>query len=411
MFLKNTEGLLDALDRTLKHARGASFYARRLPKSLGSLADFEAIKTLDKNTAARVQESLRVKGVALPDDLSGAGIVSSATTRQGRPLRILRAPFEHAHTNGTALSKSKTRTLRLASPRHGVQFGAPDQVVLPATHHENTADVMWELLHEQERKIIAMVSPVSTLKWTTLLLQSRGIKNAKSTFLKAIGTTGYCLTAHAKLWLEAFWGVALLDNYSLSELPGYAAMCTHCGYQHWEGAPIYFELLDPLTQKPTRAKWGELVATTIVPSVRLMPLIRYQTGDLIERGPLCKMSASRGVRFIGRKKDSIVREVKGKTALCVSGRSLLEWGEKTPEVAQVLHPVERLGRLPPSGIGVPKVRVQEGAVHAELRFDTKVYAERAKVLENEIKKLTRHGVSVFVHGPGALDMRSWARKL
>ncbi len=421
MFARDTSATRRALDAAIEHARGAPFYAKRLPdKPPSSLAAFARWPLLDKATAAAHQEQLRVKGVRGPDAMSAAGTVSSATTREGRPLRILRSPDEGPAGHDPAghppaPPPAVERTVRIASPRHGVQWPTRDnQVLLPATWHDNTVDVLCELLAETKDPVRGLVAPVSSLKFITVVLARRGQPVRHR--LKGIGTTGYPLTAHARAWMERVWNVPLYDNYSLSELPGYAFTCEACGHQHWDGAPTLFELIDPVTLRPTRARWGELVATTLPPEVKLMPLVRYRTGDLVKKGPRCPRQGEAGLRFCGRTTDSLVTRRAGRAHLVVGGRDLLEWGEMSVEVGQVPHPAERLGRIPPgSGIGVPKVVLRDRTIHAELRVDPAVYPDRAAVVRQQLRELWRppvpRDVKVRLHGPGALDLERWALKL
>lgn len=72
----------------------------------------------------------------------------------------------------------------------------------------------------------------------------------------------------------------------------------------------YFELVDPVTKKPTKKKVGELVVTTIYNEC--FPIIRYATSDLVEiskESCPCGCSSPRITRFLGRSDDML--KVKG----------------------------------------------------------------------------------------------------
>jgi len=373
---------------------------------------------LTKELAAQHQEALRVPGLKPSPDTLLAGVVSSATTRSGRPLRILHSAEESAPWPQDDGVPVKDRTLVLYSPRHGVRLGeGPGRVLLPVTPHPNTVDVLLDLLGPAIRpRIRYLVAPVSALKWITVALQERGV-DPSALQVREIGTNGYTLTDHARLWLSRAWGAPVYDNYSLSEIPGYAAECDTCGFLHWSGLPVVTELLDPLTRAPVRGNLGELVITTLFPGVMLMPLIRYATGDLVLRGPLCSVTGTRGMKFAGRVTQSLIARGRPASVVTVAGRDLQEWAEAAVEVAQHPHPLEAMGRVPPSDIGVPKVTVDPSAwcVNVELRFDPARHPERAARVSADLAEHCFRGRAkrpeIRLMRSGSLDLARLALKL
>lgn len=408
---------------TLRHASAAPYYRkawRSVWRQVDGQKTLHRLPLLSKQTAAQVQEDLRVPGVPPTPAWLSAGVVSSATTRTGRPLRILHSPAEDPEgpTPPASQRTVRPRTLVLFSPRHGMRRSeGPDRVMLPVTPHVNTVDVLLDLLAGSGRgRIHAMVTPLSALKWITVALQERSVSPA-SLGVQDIGTTGYTLTWHARRWLARAWNARLWDNYSLSEVGGYAWECEACEHLHWEGPPVIFERVDPLTGGPVTGNLGELVLTTLVPHVQLMPLVRYATGDLVRVGPRCAATGSRGVQFLGRVQHSLVRKVRGQTRYAVLARDLLEWAEATPDVMQHPHPMEQLGQVPPSDLGVPKAVVDAGThtVNVELRFDPARYPERAASVSAALaRQVFRNGAprpAIALHRPGSMDVAAWARKL
>ncbi len=353
----------------------------------------EAQPFLDKETAASQQEALVIAGVAPAPSAFAAGIVSSATTRAGRPLRVQLSAGEVAAAEGAPALPGEEATLQIVSPRHGVRPAAGPRTILPATLHRNTVDVVAELLASGRYR--SLVAPLSTLKWITVALGEAGV-SCGSFGLQAIGTNGYAVTRHARRWLEPLWRAPLFDNWSMSELRGYAHPCGACGFSHWVGAPVWFEALGT---GPVR----ELVATMILPHGERMPLIRYRTGDLMERGPVCARTGTRGLRFRGRISTSIPG--------AVLSRDLLEVTEATPDVAMEPHPAEVLGLVGPSDIGVPKARVAGGRVEVELRWDPARYPERAAEVRAAIEGACLRPTEIVLRRPGSLDFVREARKL
>lgn len=427
MFFPSSRQQSDALVSTLARAHRAPHYARTWGQAWTRVRDARGLvhlPVLTKEDAAEHQEDLRVPGVSPSPDGLLAGVVSSATTRTGRPLRVLRSAEElggHAVVDDAGSTSSpavRQRTLVLFSPRHGVRLQeGPGRVLLPVTPHPNTVDVLVDLLQNtQGPPFRFLVAPVSALKWITVAMQERGLQPHRLG-IREVGTNGYTLTRHARDWLGAAWGARMWDNYSLSEVPGFAWECGRCGFLHWEGARVVAELLDPHSRKPVKGPLGELVLTTLWPDVQLMPLIRYATGDLVWRGPRCPEQGTRGVRFAGRVGQGLQRLVKGVTTHVLLARDLLEWAEATPDVAQHPHPLERMGTVPPSDIGVPKALVDaaRGVVRVELRFDPLRHPARVSALESQLRS------TVFRRGnprpvvewlrPGSLDVTKLALKL
>lgn len=397
---------------TIAHAARAPHYARAWR---GKRA-FASLPFLDKSTAAEQQERLIIGGEGAPALL--AGVVSSATTRTGRPLRV---PFDD-DTPRPKQRAPKKLTLNIYSPRHGVRHvGADDEVLLPATLHANTIDVAWDLLRN-DRRFDALVCPLSTLKWLTVGLLERG-RDLSKLRLDVVGATGYPVTSFARAWLEGAWGCRLVDNYSLSELPGYAYPSVHTGFQHWVTDDVWFELIDPVTKRAVRATTGalgELVATPLLPAAKRMPLVRYRTGDVVEVGPVEKrgdFKGRRGMRFRGRINQSIIGTSIGASArtsryLALS-RDLLELGEALPDVAMELHPAEVLRLVPPCDVGVPKILVDNAArqVRVELRYDPARYPSRALDVAAAFSGVVHASVAIDLCRPGTLDVHALVRKL
>ncbi len=390
---------------TIEHARAAPFYRKALARvRVETLRDLARVPLLDKETAAAQQERLVVPGVEPAPAAFDAGVVSSATTRTGRPLRILRAADELPAPS----TERDDRVLSIYSPRHGVRAPEAGRVLLPAVLHANTADVVDDLL--SRGRFDVMVIPLSTLKWVTVALRARG-RPLAAYGVREIGATGYRVTPHARAWLGKAWGAMLVDNYSLSELAGFFHPCRACGSSHWHGAPTWHELIDPTTSAPTRAATGalgELVCTTLLPHGLRMPLLRYRTGDIVELGPVCRDAGARGVAFRGRASTSLF--IDGRPAV-LSG-DLQDAAEALPDVAMEPHPAEVLRLVPPSDLGVPKARVRSAGVDVELRYDPAMFPTRAAEVSRALRASFRvKTAALTLLAPGALDFTREARKL
>lgn len=105
--------------------------------------------------------------------------------------------------------------------------------------------------------------------------------------------------------------VSVTQDYGMTETlgPGLGMEC-QCENGMHLNSKYYFELVDPITKKPTKKTTGELVVTTIYNEC--CPIIRYATNDLVkiskDKCP-CGYNTPRITKFIGRIDDML--KVKG----------------------------------------------------------------------------------------------------
>ncbi len=389
---------------TLAHAATIPFYRAAWG---GRVLPLSRVPLLDKSTAAAEQQQLRYPGEA-----AAVGVISSSTTRDGRPLRVLRRAVPEAPQVAHA-GQAGIEVLRIISPRHGLlTTSASDELVVAATLHDTFVELVIDLLREHRPP--QLVVPLSTLKWLTAAIEQRGVSLA-SLAPRVISVTGYPLTTSARAWLATAWRTALVDHWSMSELSGHTQPCRHCGAAHWVGAALHAEVITPSSAKRTvlqTGRVGELVVTTLLPEAAAMPLVRYRTGDLVEVGPPCRAyDGARGVIVRGRSSHSIVV---GDRVLAASG-ALLELGESLADVAQVPHPAELLGLVRAADLGVPKItaRLDAGVpvVDVELRYHPARFAQRAREVVAAVRGVVADEVSVRVHPPGSLELQRLMRKL
>lgn len=121
------------------------------------------------------------------------------------------------------------------------------------------------------------------------------------------------LTESMRKKIKEAWGenVSVTQDYGMTETlgPGLGMECKFENGMHLN-PNYYFELVDPVTKKPTKKKVGELVVTTIYNEG--FPIIRYATSDLVEiskESCPCGCSSPRITRFLGRSDDML--KVKG----------------------------------------------------------------------------------------------------
>ena len=125
------------------------------------------------------------------------------------------------------------------------------------------------------------------------------------------------LTESMRKKIKEAWGenVSVTQDYGMTETlgPGLGMECKFENGMHLN-PNYYFELVDPVTKKPTKKKVGELVVTTIYNEC--FPIIRYATSDLVEiskESCPCGCSSPRITRFLGRSDDML--KVKGESMI------------------------------------------------------------------------------------------------
>ena len=92
--------------------------------------------------------------------------------------------------------------------------------------------------------------------------------------LKLLVGGGEGITERARDELERFWGAPLCMTYASTEAATTLAFeCTHRGGYHVNEFDFYLEI-----DRPDADGYGEIVLTTV--NRRVMPLIRYRTGDV-----------------------------------------------------------------------------------------------------------------------------------
>jgi phenylacetate-CoA ligase len=91
--------------------------------------------------------------------------------------------------------------------------------------------------------------------------------------------------ASVRRQIQLGWGARCLDHAGLSEVGSFAYPCDSCGGMHLREDDFVTEVIDPETGEavPDGAT-GELVVTALARTG--FPVIRYRTGDVVERHPV-----------------------------------------------------------------------------------------------------------------------------
>jgi len=122
----------------------------------------------------------------------------------------------------------------------------------------------------------------------------------------AILAAGEPLTGEIRQQCAEHLGCSCVDIYSSAECGAIASDCPSGNVMHVQSELCRVEILDRKSNKPVRAgQWGRLIVTPLYNFA--MPLIRYDTGDLVRSAAACSCGRSHRAieRSIGRRSNML----------------------------------------------------------------------------------------------------------
>lgn len=297
---------------TLAHARAQSLYYRSRPsydagigKNADHTPDLSALPTIDRTEVKRhfaefVAENVKLRSVCH----------TSGTT--GSPLEIYKSHEEIAFLGQffTTLFKpayrtlGKTLSLSFPTPHHGVPIPMPTPSipfvggVTDDTLIKDAARVLSTsyLVDGEARRISQLQGMAFQVLFFTNYLMEQGTEPS-SFGIELINIAGGFVPAHWRTFLAQAWNCTVNDRFSLTETVGGATRCHQCGAFRPD-PQLLFEALDIETGRPLEAGIGKLCVTNLYPFAQMMPLIRYETGDLARRRLCC--TGVQAFDFLGR---------------------------------------------------------------------------------------------------------------
>ncbi len=385
---------------------------------------------LDKATAIAHQRALLTN----PSE-AFVGHVSSGTHHADGPvLQVPRSAEESEaieallRAGAPSARRSAGWVLEVRAAHHGATSVGPGRLLQLWTYSAQSLRLFEQLVSKPQadgRTVSSVVINAGALVALTSWFLSRGVSPSRFR-LDGLGTTSFRLSPFWRALVEETWGCAVVDNYSLSELPAPASECAACGFHHWLPPPMITEVVDPFSRRPIDSGLGVLVVTTLAPFVTRMPLVRYWTGDLVELGPTCRRARERGLRPRGRLSQAVATARDG---VLVCPQDVTDALDGRPEVARHPHPMETLGVLPPGECGAVKFelalkharRRPVVSIRVELRFDPLVFSAAARAVGEALATdvLDRspalraldakaHALEVELVRPGTLT-RAWVK--
>jgi hypothetical protein len=408
------------LQRTLTNAVRAPYYARAFGdrwQSVRTLVDYATLPLLDKQTAIRHQRELLADTPP-----AGFGVASSGTTRVDLdlpPLNVLTTPEELGagadfggadfgrgfggaddHSSGAEGGEEDHPgwTLVCVSVNHGLPIGAPrpDEIFVPWMIDRNSLYMIETVLSSVQpdgRRVTAMRLSGGAIKVLTAWLLERG-KDPAALGVKLIGTNSFGLSRSWRALVERRFAAEIFDNYSLSEFATPATECKACGWLHFGWPPVLFEVLDLVSGRSLESGAGRLVLSGLHPWSRIMPLLRYDTGDVVELGPTCPATGAQGVRALGRVRRGLVVDDGGAGRFILASRFIVDALDERPDTERDLHPFSKLGLMVSRDVGLPRFTVAlDGGVATlrfEVRFDPHLFERQTRDVESEVRSALLH---------------------
>ncbi len=390
---------------TLENAARAPYYARAWGdawRDVRTVSDLVRLPLLDKATAIAHQKELIV-GERPP----GFGIASSGTTRTADlpALNVLRTDGELAAIRGDAEEGAPDPddehpgwTLVAVGVHHGLPRGAPrsDELLVPWSYHKNALSMIDTVLGDPQpdgRRVTAMRISAGALKTFTAWALENG-RDPRAYGVKLVGTNGSRVSLWWRTRIEALFDCTLYDNFSLSEIPTVATECKACGGLHFGWPPLLYEVLDLLTGEPVVEGTGRLVVTPLFPWVATMPLVRYDTGDVVEVAGLCAAVGAPIVHYLGRARRGVVVDDEGRGAFVLAPAHVQDVLEASERTQRNPHPAVTNGLVRSAELGLPRwtvERIDDATGEAptvrlafEVRFDPLLFSREARALEADV---------------------------
>ncbi len=179
------------------------------------------------------------------------------------------------------------------------------------------------------KRVTQIHGEIKNHKVLMTIMLARGIDPQKLP-VNLLVTSGY-VSEFWKQLLEQNWQAKVTNHYSLSEIFGGATMCWSCGWFHVE-THVVPQIAEPFTLEHRTTGKGVLLLSELYPFIQLQPLIRYNTGDLVET-QISQCSQDKGslsFKMLGRMSQAIID--KKKQTILVYPNTLHEILDEIPSV-------------------------------------------------------------------------------
>lgn len=259
---------------------------------------------------------------------------------------------------------------------HGVSLPLPSSRRRIEANVKRSVDKAVTLLQREykgpgmDRHITEVISSPEESRTLTVGIAQRGIPR-DSLHVRAFRLTGQYLSRSTRELLTNVWGdVSIVNRHTLSEMTGGATQCDRCGLFHVDFYVVP-EVVDIESLKPIESGFGLLVLTELVPFVQAQPLVRYNTGDIVEILP--SPCAGLAYAYVGRVGRTPVISLPEGSVVLLSPGKLQDLLEQIPEVAResVAPHNPELADVP---LGQPRADLRYSDEQRPVRLDVRVAA-------------------------------------
>jgi hypothetical protein len=338
---------LHMLRATLRHAAARVPHYRKaflgLNLDIMSLEDLQRLPLLDRDTLGRDGTSVLIDGV-VPEYI---GITSGTTFAHCRrdPLLHFQVESEHqawvtAHGfMAESISGDHPLMLRITDPDRGVEIAGafPGCFSVPLENPYHFQLILALLKREWSfpgfsKRVLSISGPLDALQLLTLALMERNV-DPREFSIGLVSSSGWQITSRWRRLLECYWGTEVQDVYGLSEAPGmFAARCPTCSSYHFSPLSV-IEILGLNHNEPITSGVGRVIVTCLLPFAHAQPLIRYDTGEVIDIRSGCPLQPF-GFEYLGRRSDLIFLQKEDGTPQPVLSRMMItEVLDSNPAVA------------------------------------------------------------------------------
>lgn len=379
------------LQRTWRKALDFDWYARQLARSPDqfSLADLSKLTPLSREQLRSLSEDWLDRVGRLPNALVFTG------GRTGAPLLHFNNLVPQSDSIGVSHDSGDTPPSPLmivtsggaqgSRPFNPIELGA---IVVPL-RSRNGYKACWTLLnksfafagHEDRVSVLALPLP-AVKKLVHFILDERLDRSQLA--LRSVATYSAYLSPSWRELIENVLRAPVTDHFGMTEvMSARATECDFCGHYHYgDNAIAEYDTSGRIVQEGTHAHL--LLTSLLEPREDNVPVLRYETGDIVQIGPVCPAHGERGFRPRGRRNQALRRQVNGREEYILLGADILDFIDTHAWVARIAN-VRHGGVTRTEDESFCKWRLEQRDDHATLRIEltsgTAIYPSQWKEFE------------------------------
>ena len=315
--------LPDQLKLTIEWAVARSTFYRDLFRHsdprIETIEDFFAqVPIVDKaSVASRVDEFVDL------EEIPAAISVTSGTTssQDSQPLLIFSSDLQLEYygrlTKSLQASGSNIKRrlrLNITNGSHGISTTPriPGLFMLPLRKQSHFHAIVHLLRREfifegSEPRISQFSGSLYLIQLLTLLLKESGIPSSDFA-ISNLAVSSIYLSPRWRNLLEDYWQCPVLELYGLSEIPMFNCARASTETRYSFQGPVFLEVMDLDLRHHISSGVGRLIATPLLPFACAQPILRYDTGDLVQVSDWNLVSPERLFELHGRASQSFISD-------------------------------------------------------------------------------------------------------